>query len=381
MAQSDQSFTRFLWFCAGAKPEILARPECATETPKYTVIGTTILLTAAFAAISATFAFHLVFESLTICVLLGLLWGFFILNIDRLIVLTINKNSSLFSQLGSAAIRLAIAAILSLTISKPLELRLFKNEIEYQLEQERVEAGKQAEKTVNERFPRIAELQQESLSLAKEIADKEQRRDEALKVERQEADGSGGSGLRGARDIYQIKHQQAIQLEQDLAQTRKQNLQRIDANQQELALLQKQKENQVQDIENAKKNANTLLGRLDALHNLTSGKNTISASGADTLIVLLFLVIEMAPTLAKLLSRRGPYDVLCHRMETEVEEFEMKKLEETRSRLHSGRVPAFDIDQEVNDFVRERVQSILQKSRLNESLRNVESSLHDEVVK
>jgi len=114
---------------------------------------------------------------------------------------------------------------------------------------------------------------------------------------------------------------------------------------------------------------------------LTTGKNTISASGADTLIVLLFLVIEMAPTLAKLLSRRGPYDILCHRMETEVEEFEMKKLEETRSRLHSGKVPAFDIDQEVNDFVRERVQSILQKSRLNESLRNVESSLHDEVVK
>src|SRR5579859_395259 len=84
MAQSDQSFTRFLWFCAGAKPEILARPECATETPKYTVIGTTILLTAAFAALSGTFAFHLVFESLTISVLLGLLWGFFILNLDRL---------------------------------------------------------------------------------------------------------------------------------------------------------------------------------------------------------------------------------------------------------------------------------------------------------
>ena len=381
MAESDQSLTRFLWFCAGAKPEILARPECATETPKYAVIGTTILLTAAFAAISATFAFHLVFESFTICVLLGLLWGFFILNIDRLIVLTINKNASLFSQFGSAAIRLAIAAILSLTISKPLELRLFKNEIEYQLEQERLDAGRQAEKTVNDRFPRIAELQQENLLLQKEIADKEQRRDEALKEERQEADGSGGSGRRGARDIYQVKHQQAIQLELDLAQARKQNAQRMEANQQELAVLQKQKENQVQDVENAKKNANTLLGRLDALHNLTTGKSRLSASGADTLIVLLFLVIEMAPTLAKLLSRRGPYDILCHRMETEVEEFELKKLEETRSRLQSGKVPAFDLDQEVNDFVRERIQSILQKARVNESLRNVESSLHDEVSK
>ena len=339
------------------------------------------MLTAAFAAISATFAFHLVFESLTICVMLGLLWGFFILNIDRLIVLTINKNSSLISQFGSAAIRLAIAAILSLTISKPLELRLFKNEIEYQLEQERMDAGRQAEKTVNERFPRIAELQQENLLLQKEIADKEQHRDEALKEERQEADGSGGSGRRGARDIYQVKHQQAIQLEQDLAQARKQNAQRIDANQQELAMLQKQKEAQVQDIENAKKNANTLLGRLDALHNLTNGKSRISASGADTLIVLLFLVIEMAPTLAKLLSKRGPYDILCHRMETEVEEFELKKLEETRARIQSGKVPEFDLDQEVNDFVRERVQSILQKSRFNESLRNVESSLRDEVTK
>jgi len=124
-----------------------------------------------------------------------------------------------------------------------------------------------------------------------------------------------------------------------------------------------------------------LLGRLDALHNLTTGKSRLSASGADTLIVLLFLVIEMAPTLAKLLSRRGPYDILCHRMETEVEEFELKKLEETRARLQSGRVAAFDLDQEVNDFVRDRIQSILQKSRLNESPRNVESSFHDEVTK
>jgi hypothetical protein len=381
MTQSDQPLTRFLWFCAGAKPEILARPECATETPKYTVIGTTILLTAAFAALSGTFAFHLVFESLTISVLLGLLWGFFILNLDRLIVLTINKNSSLFSQFGSAAIRLAIAGILSLTISKPLELRLFKNEIEYQLEQERVDIGKQAEKSANDRFPRIAELQQANLSLEKEIAEKEQRRDEALREERQEADGSGGSGRRGARDIYQVKHQQAIQLEEDLTQTRKRDSQQIEANQQELATLQKQKETQVQEIENSKKNANTLLGRLDALHNLTTGNGHASASGADTLIVLLFLVIEMAPTLAKLLSKRGPYDVLCHRMETEVEESELKKLEETRERLQSGKMPAFDLDQEVNDFVRERIQSILQRARLNESLRNVESSLHDHVGK
>ena len=345
------------------------------------MIGTTILLTAAFAALSGTFAFHLVFESLTISMLLGLLWGFFILNLDRLIVLTINKNSSLLSQLGSAAIRLAIAAILSLTISKPLELRLFKNEIEYQLEQERMETGRQAEKSVNERFPRVAELQQENLSLEKELAEKEQRRDEALRAERQEADGSGGSGRRGARDIYQVKHQQAIQLEEDLTQARKRDSQRIEANQQELAALQKQKETQVQEIEDAKKNANTLLGRLDALHNLTTGNNRASASGADTLIVLLFLVIEMAPTLAKLLSRRGPYDVLCHRMETEVEESELKKLEETRAKLQSGKMPAFNLDQEVNDFVRERVQSILQRARMNESLRSVESSPHDGVAK
>jgi hypothetical protein len=381
MNQSDQSFTRFLWFCAGAKPEILARPECATETPKYTVIGTTILLTATFAALSGTFAFHLVFESLTISVLLGLLWGFFILNLDRLIVLTINKNSSLFSQFGSAAIRLTIAAILSLTISKPLELRLFKNEIEYQLEQERIDAGKQAEKSADDRFPRIAELQQANLSLQKEISEKEQRRDEALREERQEADGSGGSGRRGAKDIYQIKHQQAIQLEEDLTQTRKHHAQQIEANQQELASLQKQKESQVQEIENAKKNASTLLGRLDALHNLTTGNRRASASGADTLIVLLFLVIEMAPTLAKLLSKRGPYDVLCHRMETEVEESESKKLEETRERLRSGKTPLLDLDHEVNDFLRERIQSILQRARSNEPLRNVEPSTQDGIAK
>ena len=381
MNGSDQSLTRFLWFCAGAKPEILGRPECATETPKYTVIGTTILLTAAFAALSGGFAFHLVFDSLLLSAALGLLWGFFILNLDRLIVLTINKNSGLLPQLGSAAVRLAIAGVLSLTISKPLELSLFKNEIEYQLEQERVDTAQQAEKSADARFPRIAELQQENRALEKATADKEERRDEALRAEREEADGSAGSGQRGARDIYLVKHQQAMQMEEDLRQTTQRNSELIDAHNQELADLQKQKEAQVQEVENAKKNANTLLGRLDALHNLTTGKNQRSASGADTLIVILFLMIEMAPTLAKLMARRGPYDVLCYRMETEVEETEFKKLEDTRERLQSGKVPALDIDQDVNEFLREKINVTLRRAQSGEPVRDPKSEPQNGVMK
>src|SRR5437763_777505 len=102
MAPSDSSVRRFLWVCAGANPDILSRGECMTETSKYTVIGTTILLTAAFAALSGAFAFHLVFDSLLASAMLGLLWGAFILNLDRLIVLTLDKNSSALTQIGGA---------------------------------------------------------------------------------------------------------------------------------------------------------------------------------------------------------------------------------------------------------------------------------------
>jgi Domain of unknown function (DUF4407) len=112
----------FIW-CSGANKEILK--ECTTERTKFTGIGATIFLTAVLASISGGYAIYFTFNSYTISVMMGLFWGIVIFNLDRYIVSSIRKTGKFKQEFFMALPRIVIALILAITISKPLETRLF----------------------------------------------------------------------------------------------------------------------------------------------------------------------------------------------------------------------------------------------------------------
>jgi len=63
---------------------------------------------------------------------------------------------------------------------------------------------------------------------------------------------------------------------------------------------------------------------MSALHRLAQKDSTIAA--ASLAIRLMFIVLDVAPILAKLLSKRGPYDAILARIETEVIKSEDEKI-------------------------------------------------------
>jgi len=63
---------------------------------------------------------------------------------------------------------------------------------------------------------------------------------------------------------------------------------------------------------------------MSALHRLARKDSTIAA--ASLAIRLMFIVLDVAPILAKLLSKRGPYDAILARIETEVIKSEDEKI-------------------------------------------------------
>lgn len=127
-----KSINRFFIWCSGASNTLLA--ECPeSEQKKYGAIGATVLFTSIFAFVASSYALFSVFFNMPLALALGAFWAMVIFNLDRWIVSTMDKKSTFLNQFAIAAPRFLIAALISVVISKPLELRLFEDRIVYEI--------------------------------------------------------------------------------------------------------------------------------------------------------------------------------------------------------------------------------------------------------
>ena len=125
----------FLWTCSGANKAVLR--QCPSDYAKYAGIGGTILFTALMAALSGGYALNFVFDNQAIAVAFGIFWGLLIFNLDRFIVNTMysdGKHTISWGELKSGLPRIIMAILLGIVISTPLELKIFYKEIDAQMQ-------------------------------------------------------------------------------------------------------------------------------------------------------------------------------------------------------------------------------------------------------
>lgn len=120
----------FFWLLSGAEISVLK--DCPTDYNRQAGIGFTIFMTSFLAFCSGSYAGYFFGESWTSAVIFGLIWGTLIFSIDRSMVITLKKDPSKEKQnFWMAFITRAILAILiAFVISIPLELLIFKDNIE-----------------------------------------------------------------------------------------------------------------------------------------------------------------------------------------------------------------------------------------------------------
>jgi hypothetical protein len=120
-----------IWL-SGAQQDILAR--CKADRPKYTGIGSAVLITAAMAAISMTFALHFALRlSLPVAIPFALGWGIAILSLDRWLVVSLSRQQNRWNYLLLALPRVALGVLFGLIISTPFTLQIFAPEITQQI--------------------------------------------------------------------------------------------------------------------------------------------------------------------------------------------------------------------------------------------------------
>jgi len=303
--------TSFFHFCAGADGSILKRTP--TDQNKYAGIGATVFFTGVFAAVAGGYALHTVFDSMVLSIVFGALWGLMIFNLDRYIVMSIKKKDRIWKELSMALPRLVLAVLIAFVIAKPLELKLFESEIASELVLKEQVVYKEQEDVLKTRFTTdLDRLKTELAALYTEIDQQRIKRDELNLIAIQEADGTGGSGLRNLGPIYLAKKRDADNAQEELAALTATLNPSIDTKQEQISTMETNMASALSAMEKTKLNG--FAARLDALGKLASKSSTIY--WASIFITLLFIAIETAPLFVKLISERSPYDYRLDQHET-----------------------------------------------------------------
>ena len=296
--------SKFLIFCSGASSDILVRCP-GFELVKYTAIGAIILLTTILAFVSSFFAFSLIFDNILYITTASLFWSLIIFNLDRFIVMSLKPSDSFIRNLLLSIPRLLIGVIVALIISKPIEIKLFENEINNYFKIEKVNQIKSLKLDLEKKLELISDNKdniEEKFNKNKILVEKY--KDEYLC----EAAGTCGTKIRGRGEEYKSRKERWISANNLL----KEELKRKDSlfiieNSKEIRLINEFNDEQV--IIN-----NLSPGFFDKVKSLAS-INKI----ATNFILLLFILVEISPILSKVLSSKGPYDILILQAEMEFE--------------------------------------------------------------
>ncbi|AWW31700.1 DUF4407 domain-containing protein [Echinicola strongylocentroti] len=364
----------FFWFCSGANMAILKK--CPTETNKYIGVGGTVFFTGILAALSAGYALYTVFENWYWGLVFGLVWGVMIFNLDRFIVSSMRKKKNSWAEWKLAFPRLLLAVFLAMVISKPLELKVFEKEINQKVSEQKVLEMEEAKGNLDAVYPEVARLEAENQQLRDEMAAKAAFRDQVQKEYDEERFGvktPGTTGVVGLGSNAEKKEEQLDAAQQDLDRVQERNWAKIDKNEQEMAVVMTRRERAFERQQASIDEFDGLAARMHALSQLTGESQAVY--WANIFIMLLFVAMETAPVVVKLMAGRGPYDEMLDKSERAVklytDECNYKSQAESTHRIR-----VFD---EV--IAAETVSLIEKKLHRNEVLTKAEMKLLEERLK
>jgi hypothetical protein len=309
-----------------------------------------------FAALAAAYALYTVFDNWWIAAALGLIWGLMIFNLDRFIVSSMRKEGGFLAESRTAVPRIILAIIISIVIVRPLELKIFEKEIlaELVIMDQQTYAAQEAE--INARYSAQQLARNDEIALLKmEIGDKTAKRDELDRLAQEEADGTGGTHRRNAGPIYAIKRRDADRVNEELKVLRQRNDTLIHEATLTLSAFDRAIATEIQEIDRQKIDGPA--SRMEALNRITTKSTAIW--WASFFITLLFIAIETAPVVVKLLSSRGPYDDL---LDVEEHTFASKRIEAKAHRTAEIKKRGEPLPKTESDYLNERLDIGLNKA-------------------
>ena len=339
---APSSFTRFLWWLSTAESELVK--DCTVDRNRYAITGLTVMGTWLFATLAWSYFFSTVVSSVFAAISLGIFMGLIILGIDRALIKGITSSNK--RKAGPILFRLLLAVTIGTFMAQPALLYLFNKEIHVQ-----ISLGNEHRKIAKQHeldslyVPSINQLQQQKNVLQQQLITKYNEVAVSRDAFITETDGTGGSGKVGLKDIARAKQNEYLKLDGDYKQlynATQPQLQTLDSS---LNAITQAKQREMQSFNTLMNDG--FLTQIEALSNLI--KNNAAAQFRYYLLIIILVLIELMPVIAKSLLPDGTYDEkvrLKEIMEKQVSESNIQhegKLKELYNRI------AFEQD---NEFIR-----------------------------
>lgn len=355
-AKPSNSATKFLWWCAGADEKILKYSSYADHV-KYVGIGGVVLATGFMAALSMGFAIHTIFDQWIVTIPIALIWALIVFNLDRFIVSSTGKGDGdstiSLNELGNAAPRLIMAILLGLTISAPLETQIFSKEIEreWRLSMDQLAISKTYEVEQTELAQNNSKI--ELVKKYEELAKKQQ----AIVDDLQKAYIEETTGLRGGRGNGPEAKAINAKLEEEKAK-----LKAIEAERDKYIAESKGNQEAIKKMQDSVKTEITsstpgFLDQIMMLERLSANGKSVAKYDPATktvikgeeeeiygsafwpiwLVRLLFMIIEIAPVILKLMLIKSPYDYMSENVNQILEAkqgISLKHMPDEYSQIH-----------------------------------------------
>lgn len=378
---------RFFWRVSGADRYILERSTYGDQI-KYLCLGGIILATGVMAGLAGGYAFYTIFEprgnainsfetakdiagsydelhipTLIKSILFGIIWGLIIFNIDRFIVTSTGIGDGTEDitrkEFVGALPRIIMGAIIALTISKPVEIRMFKTEIDVALHEKQLKLRKDYETRLDSVYTeRLKVVQVDLDKIDKERDDLIQQIKKATNELTDQLQGRGGANpgdgpLSAA--LKKIKDGLVTDLDQFDATNRSKR----------------------EGLENAKKailnekglernSSDKVAAGLDGLLERIKIAHHISGFWISAFITLLFMAIELTPIFFKLMLIKGPYDFMSENIKELIKAENGIEVKANYYQDKEGHERDLVINHQVIHLLKEKIQLLEVQSKLKE---------------
>ncbi|WP_448698116.1 DUF4407 domain-containing protein [Mucilaginibacter sp. AW1-3] len=314
---------RLFWKASGADRYILEQSTYGDQI-KYVCLGGIIVATGVMAAIAGGYAFYTIFEpkgsaldsfravsdngnydhtdlaTAIKAALFGLVWGAIIFNIDRFIVTSTGKGDGTEAitkkELVGALPRLIMGAIIALTISKPVEIRMFKTEIDVALHEKQIEQEQLYKARTDSLFN--AEIRKKDKEIGKYETDINEKKERYAALEK--------NYIEEARIITVGPRALAVKAQMDATAAAIKDAE----NSPDYLRLQKERDQKETEREVELKKGKKVAAGLDGLLERIKLAHEIAGWVISTFVTLLFMTIELTPIFFKLMLIKGPYDFM-----------------------------------------------------------------------
>lgn len=345
---------RFLWNAAGGDRYLLERATYSDQV-KYMCLGGIVFATGAMAGLAGGYAFYTIFsprgsaldtvkqkfanlnqeaiQQMTkdamdsfhtqeilvpiLSIVFGIIWGLIIFNIDRFIVTSTGKGDGTekitWEEFKGAIPRILMGMIIAITISKPVEIRMFKTEIDNKLYEEQLELKKDYEKRTTAIFEeRLNVVESDLGKIGTERSALNSRIRKAEDEYTDQLQGRAGAPA-GDGKLSKALKSQLDALNNELDRFDAINAAKLnEANKKRKELLAS-KDIALSNNEEVANGLDGLVERIKLSHKVSAEKHADGSYGfpwISLFITLLFMAIELTPVFFKLMLTKTPYDYL-----------------------------------------------------------------------